>query len=140
MTDDKKLVKESGKKLKKALEEASDLPENEQVKLNEPLADPDGLDDANKQFLDDVLSKIESGEIDLHAPDSIMNHDVYDKLDEKVQGETDLNAVSLLARLREMKDLHDFGQIETYQFKNLVEQVRLTKERLEKDAGNVFKI
>jgi len=140
MTNDKKMIQESGKKLKNALNEASDLPEKEQKKLNEPLVDPEGLDETNKQFLDDVMAKLESGEIDLHTPDTIINQDVYANLDEKVQGETDLNAVSMLARLREIKDLHDFGQVKSYQFKNLVEQVRLTKERLEKDAGDIFKI
>jgi hypothetical protein len=140
MTDNKKMIQESGEKLKNALNEASDLPEKEQKKLNEPLVDPEGLDEANKQFLDDVMAKLENGEIDLHTPDTIINQDVYSKLGEKVQGETDLYAVTMLARLREIKDLHDFGQVESYQFKNLVEQVRLTKERLEKDAGNIFKI
>lgn len=141
MSDDtkqKKLREESGQKLKEALVGATDLAEKEQAKLNMPLTDPTGVGSENKKFLDDVVTKIESGQIDLHTPSSLVNNSVYDGLSEEVQGETDLNAVSLLARLREIKDLHDFGQVDSYQFNNLVEQVRLTKERLEKDAGDVF--
>jgi hypothetical protein len=130
--------KDSGQKLKKALVNATDLDEKEQQKLNEPLSDPTGVDTDNDKFLDDILGKIEGGQIDLHTPSSLINQDVYKGLSESVQGETDLNTVSLLARLREIKDLHDFGQVESYQFKNLIEQVRLTKERLEKDAGDIF--
>ena len=68
----------------------------------------------------------------------MINQEVYNKLSEKIQGETDMNAVSLLARLSDIKGLHDTGQTNSYQMQNLVEQVRLTKERLEKDAGDVF--
>jgi hypothetical protein len=134
----KEIKADSGQKLKSALAEASDLPEEEQKKLNQPLADPSGIDESNKVFLDDVVSKIESKEIDLHTPSTLINQELYEKLSEKIQGETDLNAVSLLAKLRDIKGLHDLGQIESYQFTNLVEQVRLTKERLEKDAGDIF--
>ncbi|MBT3704951.1 hypothetical protein HOG17_04195 [Candidatus Peregrinibacteria bacterium] len=130
--------RDSGQKLKKALGNATDLDEKEQQKLNEPLSDPTGVDTDNDKFLDDILGKIEGGQIDLHTPSSLINQDVYKRLSESVQGETDLNTVSLLARLRELKGLHDLGQVESYQFKNLIEQVRLTKERLEKDAGDIF--
>lgn len=141
MTDDqnqKQLVANSGERLKEALASAAVLPEEEQKKLNEPLKDPSGLNESNQTFLNNVISKIEKGQIDLHSPSSLINQGVYQKLSERVQGETDFNAVTLLARLREIKDLHDLGQVDSYQFENLVEQVRLTKERLEKDAGDVF--
>ena len=141
MTDDqnqKQLVTQSGEKLKEALLSATDLPEDEQKKLNEPLKDPSGLNEANRAFLNDTISKIEKGQIDLHAPSSLINQEIYRGLPEQVQGETDLDAVTILARLREIKGLHDLGQTDSYQFENLVEQVRSTKERLEKDAGDVF--
>ena len=129
---------DSGQKLKKALVNATDLDEKEQQELNKPLVDPTGLSEDDKKFLDDVVGKIEVGKIDLHTPSTLMNQDVYGRLSIEIQGEIDLNAVSLLARLREIKDLHDLGQVDSYQFSNLVEQVRLTKERLEKDAGDIF--
>ncbi len=141
MTDDqnqKQLVDNSGEKLKEALVSPAALPEEEQKKLNEPLKDPSGLSESNRTFLNDVISKIEKGQIDLHAPSSLINQEVYQKLSEKVQGETDLSAVTLLARLGEIKGLHDLEQVDSYQFENLVEQVRLTKEMVEKDAGDVF--
>ncbi|MFA4891502.1 MAG: hypothetical protein WC604_04125 [Candidatus Gracilibacteria bacterium] len=141
MTDDqnqKQLAVHSGEKLKEALASAVTLPPEEQKKLNEPLKDPSGLNETNRTFLNDVIPKIEKGQIDLHAPSSLINQEVYQKLSEQVQGETDLSAVTLLARLGEIKGLHDLGQTDSYQFENLVEQVRSTKERVEKDAGDVF--
>lgn len=140
MTDEQNTVnnKKAGEKLVKALNQAKDLPESEQKKLNIPLEDPTGVDETNKKFLEDIVAKIESGKIILFRPASLINQEVYNKLSEKIQGETDMNAVSLLARLSDIKGLHDTGQTNSYQMQNLVEQVRLTKERLEKDAGDVF--
>ncbi|MBT3865354.1 hypothetical protein HOE67_00790 [Candidatus Peregrinibacteria bacterium] len=116
----------------------AELSQEEQNHLNEPLVDPQGVDEKNKTFLDDVIKKIEDGDINLMSPSSIINQSVYEGLSEKAQGETDLSAVSLLARLRDIKGLHDIGSPDSYQMQNLVEQVRLTKERLEKDTGNIF--
>ena len=141
MTDDqnqKQIVAVSGEKLKNAIASSTELPEEEQKKLNEPLKDPSGLNEADRIFLNDVVSKIENGQINLYTPSSLINQGVYRGLPENVQGETDLNAVTLLARLREIKGLHDIGQDDSYQFENLVEQVRLTKENLEESAGDVF--
>ena len=49
-----------------------------------------------------------------------------------------MNAVNLLARLREIKSLYDLNRIDSYQMKNLVEYVRLAKEMLENEAGDIF--
>lgn len=128
----------NGEKLKEALTHAFDLPPEEQKKLNEPLKDPSGMTEADHAFLDDVISKLEKGKINLYSPSSLINQDVYKGLSDEVQGKIDLNAVNLLARLREIKGLYDSKRTDSYQFENLVEQVRLTKESLEDDAGDVF--
>ena len=56
------------------------------------------------------------------------------KLDEEAQGKVDMEAVNLLAAIREMQGLHESGNQNSYQMENLVERVRNTKERLEKSA------
>jgi len=141
MTDDQNQKQHGVQSVEKLIEvfaSSTDLTDSEQRKLSEPLKDPSGVSEANQVFLDDVLSKIEKGQINLYIPSSLINQEIYGKLAEQIQGETDLNAVNLLARLREIKGLHDLGQTDSYQFENLVEQVRSTKEGLEKYAGDVF--
>jgi len=132
--------KDAGEKLKEALAAPVQLDDAEQKVLNTPEKDPEGANDKNREFLEDVLGKIEKGEIDLVIPAKLLNKSVYDGLSVKLQGETDLSAVSMLARLRDIKNLHDMDALDSFQMENLVEQVRLTKERLEKDTGDVFKI
>jgi hypothetical protein len=106
--------------------------------LNQPLKDPSGVKEANQKFLDDVLSKIEKGTVNLFSPSSLLNQAVYGKLSEQIQGKIDIDAINLLAKLRDIKGLHDFGQTDSYQMENLVENVRLIKERIEAEAGDVF--
>jgi len=106
--------------------------------MSRPVSDPSGVDDFNKKFLDDVVSKISGGKIDLLKPSSLINQEVYQRLPANVQGQADMNAVNLLARLREIKSLYDLNRIDSYQMKNLVEYVRLAKEMLENEAGDIF--
>jgi len=114
------------------------LSPEQQMALNQPLKDPSGVGEANQKFLDDVLSKIEKGTINLFSPLSLLNQAVYEKLSEQIQGKIDIDAVNLLAKLRDIKGLHDLGQTDSYQMENLVENVRLIKERIEAEAGDVF--
>lgn len=106
--------------------------------LNSPLKDPSGVKEANQKFFDDVFAKIEKGTINLFSPSSLLNQTVYQKLSEQIQGKIDMDAVNLLAKLRDIKGLHDLGQMDSYQMENLVENVRLIKERIEAEAGDVF--
>ncbi len=136
--NDDKQVEFNGAKLKNALVSVSDLSPEEQKALNQPLKDPSGGGEANKKFLDDVVAKINDGKINLFSPSSLLNQEVYQKLSEQVQGKIDMDAVNLLAKLRDMKGLYDLGQTDSYQMENLAENVRLIKERIEAEAGDVF--
>jgi hypothetical protein len=131
---------ESGAKLKEALTHAMPVSDEVQKELNQPLEAAESVEEKNAKFFKDLLAKLEDGSLNLLIPSTLMNSAVYDKLSEKKQGEVDLNAVSLLARLRDIKSLHDLGSADTYQMENLIEQVRLTKEQLEKKVGDVFVI
>lgn len=109
-----------------------------QETLNTPLADPTGLSQQNQKFLKMVMDLIKKKKIDLHNPETLINHKIYDKLPKKQQGKTDLEAVNLLAAIREIKDLYDGGFTKSYQMHNVVDRVRDTKERLEIKKGDVF--
>lgn len=112
-------------------------PEVQQM-INKPLSSPEAVTQADEEFLNQVLAKIETKQLNLYSSDSLLNHAVYDALDESAQGRVDQNAFNTLSVLRQIKDLHDLGETQTFQFQNLVRQIRLTKEKLEKDHGDVF--
>lgn len=106
--------------------------------LNEPLKDGGAMSAQHAAFLDMVIGLIEEGKIDLYKPASLINYEVYNNLDEQRQGKVDIEAVNLLSVLREIKDLNDLGDRETYQMSNLVERLKATKERLENAGGDLF--
>lgn len=110
-----------------------------QKELNAPLSDPTGASEEDKEFLRMVLSMIESGEIDMLKPSSLINVEVYNKLSESQQGRTDLEALNLLAAIRQIRELDDQEVgMDTFQMQNLVERVKNTKERLEEEGGDLF--
>lgn len=113
-------------------------PQVQKETINEPKADPTGVNDQDQQFLQMLIAKIDSGEMHLYQPASIINQRVYATFDEKDQGRIDQNAVNLLAIIRQIKQLWDAGFRETFQIQNLVHQIRMTKERLEEHHGDIF--
>ena len=112
--------------------------EETQKRLNTPLSDNSGLGGEDNGFLQKVISLIEDGKIDLHKPSTLLNQEVYDGLRDEAKGHADMEAVNLLNSLRDIKGLHDSGNEKSFQMQNLVEQVRQTKERIEKEAGDIF--
>jgi len=108
--------------------------------LNTPLKNDAAMTQENRKFLSLLIKLIEDEKIELHTPDTLLNHEVYDKLDELKQGQVDLAAVNLLAVIREIKDLYDAGFIETFQMENLVHRLKETKESIEESGGDLFLI
>lgn len=111
-----------------------------QKRLNQPLVNPKGLSSEDQAFLDQLLTKVDSGKINLLLPATLLNHAVYDQLSEDTQGKVDFDAVNLASTLRQVYDLWKFHKQPTFQIENLVHQVRLTKERLEEISGDVYLI
>ena len=110
-----------------------------QKRLNQPIPHTAGLSPADLAFLNDVMSKVESGQIKLLVPSSIINHAVYDGLPPEQQGKVDYDAVNLLTTIRNIYDLWKYSnQQPTFQIENLVNQVRVTKERFEEVEGDVY--
>lgn len=112
--------------------------EETQKNLNKPLAKTNGMSEEDRQFLALLVDKIESGEINEYRPETLVNKVVYEKLSEERQGKVDLEAMNLLADIRQIKDLHDAGYNDTYQMEYMVATLRATKERLEYEGGDLF--
>lgn len=111
---------------------------NVQEMINKPQADPTGVEATDEQYLKAVIGMIENGSLELHTPHTLMKDDIYTTLDEKSQGIADMNAVSLLNDLRQMKKLYDMGETQSFQIKNLIQRIRAVKERIEKQCGDVY--
>lgn len=107
-----------------------------QKELNEPLKYNGSSQ--NKDFLEMLVKLINEGKIQIYKPDTLINHEVYDKLDQTAQGKADYEAVNMLMVIREIKGLYAAGYKETYQIDNLVERLRVSKERLEVQGGDLF--
>ncbi|HRY91035.1 MAG TPA: hypothetical protein P5229_01695 [Candidatus Gracilibacteria bacterium] len=111
-----------------------------QEMLNKPLDIAENIDKVDMDFLQMMINKIEKKELDLYKPETLINHAVYDKLDEMAQGKADYDALNLLSTIREIYRLWQSGERETYQIIYLVHKVRLTKERLEELGGDIYTI
>lgn len=109
-----------------------------QKMINQPLVDPTGLDPADEAFLNDVLAKFESGQIKPHSPSSLLNEPAYEKLDDVKKSRADQKAFNILTTLRRIHDLWLAHPIVTFQLQNEIHTIRLIKENLEDELGNVF--
>ncbi len=115
---------------------ADDVQEN----LNKPLADPAGFDPADEQFLNEVVAKFDDGSISPHSPSSLLNEAIYEKLDDTKKGKADQNAFNMLTALRNIYNLWKAHPEPTFQIKNEIHRIRLTKEGLEGELGDVYVI
>jgi len=106
--------------------------------LNKPLPLSQGMDQKDREFLELIVRLVNEGKINLYGPSTLLNHEVYDKLDFEKQGRADFESINLLSAIREIKGLYDAGYAETYQVANLVSRLRATKERLEFEGGDLF--
>lgn len=139
--DDEKALEIKEKSTKKLIDKDQmhkSIDHNVQDMINKPQVDPSGMSAENKQFLDHVMELINNKTIDLYRPETLMNHPVYDNLDEKTKGIADTNALLLLGEIRQIKKLYEHSNTDTFQMKNLIERVRLYKERLETQHGDIY--
>lgn len=114
---------------------ASITPEVQSM-LNQPLAGG-SMSQEDQDFLNLILGKIEDKSINLYSPSSLLNNAVYEALPEMEQGKADQNAVILLTRIREIYNLTQISKEPSYQLVNMVDSLRLIKNRLE-EHGDLF--
>lgn len=109
-----------------------------QVELNQPLKDDTGVDPKDQEFLAMLMDKIDKKEIELYKPGTLINPDIYNKLNETARGKADYDAFNLLGTIREIHNLYMAGHRDSYQIQYLVNKIRLTKEGLEEIGGDIF--
>jgi len=127
-----------GKKLVNQALMDTQIDDKVQQMINVPQKDDQGMDEADNKFINAVMLLIRNQTINLYIPETLLNKPVYEKLDLKAKGIADLNAVTLLGDLRQIKKLFEQGFGDTYQIKNLIHHVRVTKERLEAQCGDIY--
>ena len=115
-----------------------ELSQKAQTALNKPLGHPGGLTDKDQEFLTLLVEKIEKKEINLYQPSSLLNHAVYDRLSDQAKAKAELDALNLLNAIREVYKLWQAAHKATYQIENLVNRIRVTKERLEEAGGDIY--
>jgi hypothetical protein len=109
--------------------------------LNKPVEiDPKlyQADLADIEFLQKIIKKVEKGQIHLFIPSSLLNPTVYEVLPQAQKAKADFDILTLLNKIRAIKQLWDSGERNSYQIINLTRSLRLSKERLEQSAGDVF--
>lgn len=109
-----------------------------QAMLNKPLAGT--MDEADKTFLQDVVTKVENKEINLHEPQSLLNKDIYENLPPEQEQKVDMILQTLLFSLRQIVSWQEAGEQENMQMANMIRDVRIKKENLENEVGDVLKI
>lgn len=99
------------------------------------------LSDDDKKFLEDLDKKIESGDIDLLKPSSIMNEEVYESLTGENKAKADMFVNSSLFVMRQIHEFYksDYAN-ESDMMINMVQELRHKKETLEQDIGDILKI
>lgn len=109
-----------------------------QNKMNKPPVDPQGFNPDDEAFLQEIIAKVESETINVYSPSSLYNEELVESLDQETQARIEITAQSLLAHIRNIVSLWEYEKQPTYQIKNLIHQLRVTKERFELEEGDVF--
>lgn len=109
-----------------------------QAMLNQPAVDATGFDAADEAFLMEVVAQFDSGKIQPYSPSSLLKTEAYEQLDEAQRGKADQNALNILTHIREIYGLWKANPVPTFQIQNQIHHIRLIKERVEGELGDVY--
>ena len=127
--------------LEGSLAVSNDMAPEVQAMLNKPISIKPKLyktDPADKVFLEEVISKVTSGQIHLFTPSTLLNTSIYENASPELKSKADYDILILIHKIRQIKKLWDEGDRNSYQIMNLVHSLRLTKENLESLQGDIF--
>ncbi len=114
-----------------------------QFMLNKPTAIDKKqyqADPKDQVFLKEIIKRVESGEIKLYSPSTLLNPAVYEQAPAELKAKADYDILILIHKIRQIKKLWDEGAKGSYQIMNLVNSLRLAKESLETQQGDIFVI
>jgi len=132
------------KKFQAAIQSGQDteISEETQGMLNKPFSDSStSLSEEDKTFLDNLIKKVESEEIKLLSPSSILNEEVYNSLYGEKQAQADMFINSTLFVIRQVFDFYKSDHPnDSDMMISMVQELRHKKETLEQELGDVLKI
>jgi flagellum-specific peptidoglycan hydrolase FlgJ len=120
----------------------SEVNSQTQRDINTPLAD-DGskLSAEDEAFLKDIVEKVDNKQINPLTPSTILNQAIYDELSGEEQAKTDLFVQSSLFVIRKIYDYYKSEHTnDSYMMQNMIHELRVKKETLEQEIGDVLKI
>jgi len=92
-----------------------------------------------KDFIDDLISKLQTEKINPLKPKTIVDKEIYDTLDEMDQGKVDIALRNIAMILMQLEDLKIAGEIKTKATMDLVEMLKMNVDRVETNLGkNIF--
>jgi len=108
-----------------------------QLRLNQPQAGGQ-MSKEDTAFAEMLVKLVDEGTINLYQPSTLLNPEVYEQLSDEAKGKADQNTVAMLAKIRNIVDLHKAPMDTIYQEQNLVQSLRENKERMEEHGGDIF--
>jgi hypothetical protein len=112
-------------------------PDDVQKRLNTPLAGGQ-LDPEDIVFKELLLKLVEEKKIEMYRPSSLINDAVYQTLLPEQKAKAEYHATAMLTKIRNIVKLHKADMDTNYQEQNLIHSLRLGKEQLEKENGDIF--
>lgn len=107
--------------------------------INTPLAGGQ-VDGADLELLNSIKALVEAGSLNFYAPSSLVNQAVYEALDTAGKARVDTLSVTMMSKVRQVMQFHKLDMDTNYQEKNLLHSLRLDKEAVEAELGDVFVI
>ena len=122
-----------------AIAEHKDLSEKDQKKAG--LAIAGKMQPQHYAFLKLITDLFEKGDLDVLAPQSFLNLSFYNRLPERDRSQIDLALVNIADLMRHVYEFYRSKKTpdESPQLENMIEQLFLMKQRVEKRHGDVFK-
>lgn len=110
--------------------------------MGKPWSDPKtALSKKEKALLESLIKQIESGEIDLFKPSSIVHQKVYQTLKPEDKAKADLWIQATLALLRRIYDFYKNPYDNNSDMMiDMMRDLSMKKEMLEEELGDVLKL
>ncbi len=122
-----------------AIEQHSDLPEEDQKKAGQAIAG--AMQKGHEEFMLELVQLADVGEISLIHPESFLTH-AYTELDEAAKRKVDQSLPNIVDQARQIIDFYQSTATpnSSPQLETMVAHLWQMKERVEKECGDVFRI